>query len=78
MSSESVFLTDEEASALQEAVGRIVATGLQMPHSEIPLPVAGGNDSPVDLPPGAVGSDGLSGDACLDAGQGLRGSPEQA
>jgi hypothetical protein len=37
MTSAPVFLTDEEASTLQAAVGRIVSSGLLVPASEVLL-----------------------------------------
>jgi len=38
MANESVFLTGDEASSLQEALQSIVSTGLQVQDSEFQLP----------------------------------------
>jgi len=39
MTNESVFLTTDEASSLQAAVGRIISTGIRLSDSELQIPV---------------------------------------
>jgi hypothetical protein len=52
MANESVFLTADEASSLQAAVGRIVSTGLRVHDAEVEIPAAnqGGAEKTVDAP----------------------------
>ncbi len=41
MASDSVFLNGEEASSLQEAVERIVSSGIRVQEAEIQIPPSG-------------------------------------
>ena len=42
MTNESVFLTAEEASTLQAAVGRIISSGIRLHASDVRIPAENG------------------------------------